>query len=171
MPGMALVKTPADWQTYQLSMAQQHNVHPNMVEWGSGPRQFPCLVATRMLSDERRFLSCYVYPHEALSLVEAAQASQVLAGTGMAAQSVEVQGGPTQEDFNKHTAAMLMAVVEELESMSVTSRERFEAALTRCLARVDQYHADDKTKLKADLSEGTVLKQLFPKERPDGNTG
>jgi hypothetical protein len=76
--------------------------------------------------------------------------------------------GHTSADFERHTAAMLMAIVGELVDIGALKEDRLEAALNRHLANVDQYHQADKDQAKKQAGPGgRILERLFPDDNPE----
>lgn len=160
MAGMTLLRSPAEWARYTQQMATDNGVPPNQVSWGAGPQQYPCLVASTMPSP-MRVISCYVYLDDAQNLARAA-GLRMIQEVQLAQPQV---AGHTSADFEKHTAAVLMAMVEELVEIGALKKDRFEAALNRHLANVDQYHEADKAKAMKDAGQaGTILERLFPND-------
>ena len=154
MSGLALIRNPSEWQVYRQSMAEQASLDPSMISWGSDPVEYPCMVASRQISDTR-FLSCYIYKHDARQLLQA-HGELPSAPAGSSDLSFQKQ----QTAFNSHTTALLMAIIEELESVSVIKRDRFERVLAKALARVDQVHAEGSSQLRHTLAEQMTLGKL-----------
>lgn len=163
MAKMTLLRNSQEWLMYTHSRADDIGLSPDSVEWGRGPTQYPCLVASTWKSD-RVFLPCYIYPDAALHLVQAA-GYKLVPDTPAA----EVPGH-TSQDFAISVAANLLALYAELEGLSITNRERFQGLYTKYLAMVEQYHAAEKASLKTELSAGQqdLLDHLFPRSE-DGS--
>jgi len=140
--GMTIIKTPSEWEMYQRSWEQEQGIQYGNIVWGTGPEHYPCLVASLPAHDT--VLSCYVYPEDAFNLI---QAEGAIHGPGaFKPESVQPAAintvGPTQDEFNKHITALCMAMLDELVEVKITNRERFESVLAKCVARVDQFTAE-----------------------------
>lgn len=161
---MTLLHNPQEWLMYTHSQADDAGLSPDSVEWGRGPTQYPCLVASTWKS-ERVFLPCYIYLDAALHLAQ--EAGYRLVSNTPVPQEVP---GHTSQDFAISVAANLLALYAELEGVSITNRERFQGLYTKYLAMVEQYHAAEKAAIITELSAGQkdLLAHLFPSSEDGG---
>lgn len=58
------------------------------------------------------------------------------------------------QENRKHVAAMLLAIVEELKEVGITTEKRFEALLAKHLSEVDQVVAEGEDQAKANFPGG-----------------
>ncbi len=162
MAKTTLLHNPQEWLMYTHSQANDAGLSPDSVEWGRGPTQYPCLVASTWKSD-RVFLPCYIYPDAALHLVQEA-------GYKLVSKDAPAEvPGHTSQDFAISVAANLLALYAELEGLGITNQGRFQDLYTKYLAMVEQYHAAEKASLKTELSAGQqdLLAHLFPRSEDD----
>jgi len=169
MSAMTLLRNPGEWATYKQQLDEAHGHRLGSVAWGIGPRQYPCLVATKIQEELRQATSCYVYLQDAAELAAAGGFNMIPMDSPMPQVSA---GLPENTEFNKHISAMLMAIVDELVEVKVTTPERFEQVLTRHLANVDRWHEDDKrVALKESLKShggAQILGRLYPNGESEG---
>ena len=123
MSGMTLICNPSDWESYTQRIAQDSDLNASTVAWGSGPRQYPCLVAS-IIPSPMKVVSCYVYMDDVKPLLEAAgfSTAQRQGPPAVAHSGLDVA-------YKKHVAAMLRAIVEELVEVKVTNQERYQLAI------------------------------------------
>jgi len=134
-----LIATPADWDAYRRRKADEAGVRWEAVVWGSGPVEYPALVATlipRPIETGSRFLSAYVYPADARTLLAAAQAPVAPPNAT----------NPTQAQFNRWVSAQLLAITYFLTETGICTRGRYEDQLLQALETVD-------ARLKGDAAE------------------
>jgi len=152
---MTLLRRPQDWVEYTAKMATNMGITSGQVIWGTGPQQYPCLVASIQKSP-MQVTSCYIYLRDAIELCQAAGYSP----HPKAQDQPSSVPGHTNRDFEKHVSALVMTVISELISVGATTKERFETRFAQKLAVVDQMHEADKTSAKE------LMKGLF-----DGDHG
>lgn len=165
--GWSLLKSVDDWDKYKQHMQSDHALSSSLVNWGNGPKHYPCLVSSAI--QPTKIMSCYTYLPDALQLVAAAGLHVTQSPI---AQTPDEVPGHTMADFAKSVAAHLLAIYDAMESMHITNKDRHEQDYLRYLGMVDRYHAADKADAAAQLSEGQqfILEQLFP-EDPDATSG
>lgn len=153
MAGFALIRNESEWQVYTRSCETENDIVPDSANFGSGPRQYPCIAASVLL-ENNFFGTCYFYLKDAAALVRACGYDVI----GVPAPEANEVPGHTSKEFEKHVSAMLMAIVHEMMSVRITHEERFEAVLAEMLAKVDQFHAEN----KAAALKAAVMSQLKP---------
>ncbi len=148
---MQLLHNKRDWCQYFQEM--EEDLEPDCRISDVAPQTYPCLVLSGHMGRLTRH--CFVYPPDALKLVKAVQ------GPGEQQVTEKTLSAASQDDFNKHITALVLSVIEELDSVSITKPERFEPLVARNLARVDQYQAGQVDQLCQGV-RGLVLRELYP---------
>lgn len=100
------------------------------VAWGSGPKEYPCLVCstvTTMADGTARFISAYVYQTDA---------KQLLAISAPDDRSVQ------QAQFNRWLTAQMLTVVHYLVETGICKEDQFENSLTEFAHKVDDWQRD-----------------------------
>ena len=170
-----IIRSVSEWQVYCCGLAQQHGLQANQVAWGSGPQAYPCLVASIRVSD-LKFSTCYIYAHDAEKLIKATDASlaPTLCATAPVAPPAPQQPVSAEQAnllYKLHMTALMFTIISEMETVSITGRERFEQAFTRNLAMVEQFHAGQRDGLGYDLNktaQGFALQKLLPDQGKQG---
>ena len=139
--GLALIANEANWSIYKLSLEAENQIE-GIAVWGTGPKMYPCLVASLLV--ENRFKNCYVYVEDAAALLDENERQNIAEFGEPDPPSLHTINtvGPTQDQFNRHASAMLMAILDEMIEVKMTNPERFETVLARCTSRVDQFTAE-----------------------------
>lgn len=127
-----LIRTQADWTEYQIKTARELMVTDRQIDWGKGPRAYPCLACTHMpprpSGSEPRLYTAYVYEREATELVRAA---------GKQVHDPDVPRPPSQHQFNRLTAAQLLAVAYFLIETGIATEDKYQAKILEMLDLVD----------------------------------
>ncbi len=129
-----VIASPDEWAAYTAKMALELRLAPSTVEWGSPPAAYPCLVSSHMpprpAGTNPRVYSAFVHLADAEALFRAAGRRTV--------DPDAPPPGPTQDQFNRWTAAQLLAVVKFLVDTGICKKEQFEAAMVESLEIVDE---------------------------------
>ncbi len=165
MAGMTLLRNAEDWNSYKLKTERDNQSNTTQsdignINWGTGPAQYPCLVASTMAAPMRA-ISCYVYLGDAQTLAAASNLKIV------PATPADRQDNHTTHDFEKHVAAMLMTIADELAAVGITNPKRFEDSFAKHLQIVDQYHEADKEAINTSESASGVMRKLYPNDNCD----
>lgn len=185
MSGMKLLNTATDWKLHVSKFVKSNSLQDAAIDWNSqAPKSYPCLVATVLLSN-CNVRSCIVYVAEAQKLVQAfdqmpravnARGNSIKLKTDKQPEAVSASGTESApghkksyvvadlDDFHKHTAAMLMSIMQELTAIGISTEPRFEAAIAQNLARVDQFAASDRDSrtLSPNIGDRAILPKLYP---------
>lgn len=189
--GMTLLRSSTDWRAYTVKFAKTNKLVGDLIDWDSqAPQEYPCLVATVLvesLVSSYGVKSCIIYVKDAQMLVEAyeqmpravdAKGKPIKLQTHKPVETVSASGAEPDkksylvadlDDFHKHTAAMLMAIIQELTAIGISTEPRFEAAIAQNLALVDQFAASDREakRLAKVTGERSVLTRLYPPKLND----
>lgn len=147
----------AGWVAYKLQTAQTLRVSPDKVDWGTPPAVYPCLAATHMpprpAGTDPKCYSAFVYEADCEALFAAA---------GRRLVSPDAPPQPTQAQFNRWTAAQLIAVVHFLVETGICKKDQFEEKLLESIELVDEYRKDRRAAAGLTSSQRTVLETLEP---------
>lgn len=150
-----LLKSPADWDAYKTEMTLQRGLQQNLMNWGSGPQKYPCLI-DGLLTSTTRVTTCYVYPEDIGPLVGAAGYTLVSQDIVVGKQAAQPQATAvpdhTWKDFANSVSAHLLAQSHFLCETAICSREQYEAVYNQMLARVDQWTTEDRENALAKLT-------------------
>lgn len=140
--GWKLLTSLADWERYCSALRVELLLTADDVDWGAGPRAYPCLAASYRATD-KKVLGCYVYAGDAIALLTAAGIIQE--GAAPAAQPAPGRGEVVpQRDFEVHLSALFLTLVELLVDTRICTEEAFEARFRRRLEDAKAVWADDK---------------------------
>lgn len=142
-----LLRSPADWETYRQTVAQDNNAVGTPIVWGHGPRDYPCLVITyvppRQPNELPKMISAYTYYTDIEPLLAAlSEAGRLTMPAGVAAPAPELQAAdmqqrrPTQDSFNRWVAALLLTHAHYLVNTGICRQEQYEDKLTEFLGLV-----------------------------------
>lgn len=151
-----LLRSSLDWEKHCQEVAKSTGATGTLVNWGRGPQSYPCLVASYAASP-LKIVSAYVYQADAVSLLQAAdqheQHARVASSELPAAASNDdqVPPGSRQADYNKSVSAHLLAIIHFLTETRICKREQYDAKYTEALACVDEWSAEDRDRLLAQL--------------------
>jgi hypothetical protein len=130
----SLLKGAAEWDAYKARLSQQLKDGLNfpgsrdaVIEFGRGPDNYPCLVASYYVPSEAKMLSCYVYKDNA---------EMLLAATDAKPDTVDLSG------FAASVTANLFTIAHFLTETGICKREQYAAKYTEMLAKVDQLYAE-----------------------------
>lgn len=142
-----LINTVSDWKDYRESFCGGMKTPVDRVDWGEGPREYPCLVSTFISDTDGRLVarSAYVYCYDARRLLQAIldreQASQA-AETQKATTDDNVIGA-AQRDYNRWASAHLLAIVSFLLDAKIMEEGDYEGRLLNMLDLVDRSRKQD----------------------------
>jgi hypothetical protein len=157
----SLLMTPDDWQTYQNRLTAQWGLQGVVVVWGAGPREYPCLVASRPTNEQPpKVLSCFVLQADARELLAAVPQPPTHPEVGPS----RAPTGPTQENFNRWATAHVLTIVRFLVDTGICKQDQYEHELLENIDRVTQWHGEDKERLRRGLDRHavTVLESFDP---------
>jgi hypothetical protein len=179
---LVVLRGPNDWEQYKQKAQAAFQMQSAQINWGSGPERYPCLVACAP-RDAYQLMSCYVYLDDALRLLKASGGVLDIAKvSGLphdffarpTPQPVDQQPnqlmtlGPMQtsmlpaQDFYRSVNAHLLAIVQELIEVKVTTHERYEGLYNKFLGLIDQWCTEDRAKLDLNPIQRAILEKLNP---------
>lgn len=153
------LKNADEWTAYQAKSAKELQILPERINWGTAPQDYPCLVCTlfppRPPGTDPKAYSAFVYPADAEELMTAA---------GRKFLDRDAPVPPNQAQFNRWTAAQMLAIVHFMVETGICKKDAFEEKLLEGIELVDDYTRGKKEELKAKLtsSQLTVLDTLDP---------
>ena len=170
-----LIENETDWDNYRFSAAQTYNTTSSQVEWGSGPRQFPCLAASYPASPSK-IVTCYVYMDDAKRLLfsesslagppvprgksdESDEDALATRATHLASEMLK-EKTIDRDDFERHVSAMLLSVTKILVDTSIIKEEQFEKMLVTYQRLVDEWVTENRD--AASEGEKQILGRLYP---------
>lgn len=173
MAGLNLINTKQEWLEYTQRFSQENSLALSQVQWGHGPEQYPCLVAS-VPQGVGKIVSCYIYPEQAEVLLTAArklegikegpkvEEAECMSRASLAKMVRQMVLGEVGKSMREVTAN-LRAIVEELVAVKITTPERYEKLLVKHLADVDQYMAECKAGKagKGTTASDTLLRRLM----------
>lgn len=137
------LESAADWDAYKPRTAAALGVDAGTVQWGQGPAEYPCLVASTLTRqngrpDGLRVASCYVYAGDARRLV--GQEGGGAAGQQSVVGEPAAPRGSDSDDteFRRYLVAHVLTLVDELRRVGITKADRYEKIFNGFLAGVDQ---------------------------------
>ena len=170
-----LIQNETDWDKYRFSTAQIYNTTSSQVEWGSGPKQFPCLAASYPASPAK-IVTCYVYMDDAKRLLfsEASLAgppvdrgeSDVSEEDAVAMRATHLMSEMLKEkqldrdDFERHVSSMLLSIVKILVDTSIIKEGQFEKMLVNYQRLVDEWVTENRSKVSG--GDKIILDRLYP---------
>ena len=170
-----LIQNETDWDTYRFAAAQAYNTTSSQVEWGSGPKQFPCLAASYPVSPSK-IVTCYVYMDDAKRLLfsEASLAGPpVDRGESDASEEDAVAMRAThlmsemlkekkidRDDFERHVSAMLLSITKILVDTAIIKEDQFEKMLVTYQRLVDEWVTENRS--AASVGDKLILDRLYP---------
>lgn len=129
-----VIGSPDEWAAYTAKTALELRLSPSAVVWGPPPAAYPCLVSSHMpphpAGTNPRVYSAFVHLADAEALFRAAGRRTV--------DPDAPPPGATQDQFNRWTAAQLLAIVKFLIETGICKKEQFEAAMVESLELVDE---------------------------------
>lgn len=182
--GWSLLKSLADWDEYRRRIADDYGLPVADVQWGTGPKQYPCLVASYRVTSHK-VIGCYAYLEDAQWLAQAAGlAVSPPAPPGMVAipqsQLPPAQAAELTEtlahmremlakvsalhqsykEFYRYASANHLTVADIFvnEFRGYITPQRYEAGFAKFLAFVDQ-HGEDKAG-QCLLEAKAILEQI-----------
>jgi len=166
-----LLEGENDWKAYQNNICEIRNLDPGDMEWGKGPRDYPCLVCCRPV-EGREVVTCYVYRSDA----------QQLLGSTPGTASGAMPAAPPIDDAEKarDVGAGGDSQLAKFFESSTTSGHAHAAAIVRLLidtgiVSLDQYvrrfEAASAPELKRSSFEETVRALGPPDDRDTGEAG
>ena len=170
-----LVQNETDWDNYRFAAAEAHNTTSSQVEWGAGPKQFPCLAASYAAS-KSKIVTCYVYLDDAKRLLfsDASLAgppvlrdeSDTPAEDEIAMRAAHLMSEMLKEkqidrdDFERHVSSMLLTVVRILVDSSIIKEDQFEKLLVTYQRLVDEWVTESRD--TASEGDRLILGRLYP---------
>lgn len=137
-----------DWRKYCEGMVAQLQLGTLKVEWGGGPKEYPCMVSsylpTRTPGIPPKIISAYVYEHD----VDRLKAAIAAAAPEAPAVADTVQP-TTQGQFNRWVAAHILTIASFLTSTAICREGQYEAKLTEMLEKADEFAISDQDKIRA----------------------
>ena len=155
---LALVLCFESWQEYQEELSQELG-EPSHVAFAGCPEPigYPCLVAAQ-LTEEQKFVCCYVYPRDAARLREAQEGFQGPHGpfyedgpSEPIAESVATDYAPTPAGI------LLLALMLEMKAVGVLKK----ANLFPALAKAERWLKDNEKQNREDASLAGMLQRLW----------
>lgn len=147
-----LLADEAAWIAYRTQIAQQMGITGMSINWGTGPREYPCMVCSYMPPpgpNAPRPVSAYMYLADAENLFKAA---------GRTTVDPDAQRPPSQSSFNRWVSAHLLTMVHFLVETSICKEGQYEEALAIMLEKVDTWGKEDAAKFAR--TEQTILQSL-----------
>lgn len=123
------------WDRYRQQLSKTLGLDGISVEWGPGPKDYPCLVCSTQKARDR-LVSAYVYRQDATLLLGASPSIAQLTTAAAPAQSAPQ--GPTARDGFKTVAAHLLTFAHICVETGLCTPEKFETWYNEHLAMVDQ---------------------------------
>jgi len=142
-----LLLAQSDWESYKKETEAQ--AAGGTVQFRKTPKEYPCLADAYIVKADNTLLMCFVYAGDAVALIQARSLPENMATAAKAEAAPAV--GPSQADFNKHTAAYLATVAWFLVETGIAKERAFEDKLNSFLSRVDQWSAEDQEKASATV--------------------
>jgi len=160
-----ILKNITDWTQYQGTAARQLHLVGVQIEWGKGPKEFPCLVTTYCPDPapgkQPTLISAYVYQSDAEALLKAAGVTTAPPSTERAALPPGVVDAK-QAQFNRWVSAHLLALVQQLvDRKEVFSRKDYEESLDEGLDAVRHWGNAAARKILSE-DQRTLLDRLEP---------
>lgn len=156
---LALVLCFENWQEYQEELSQELG-EPSHVAFAGCPDPigYPCLVAAQ-LTEEQKFVCCYVYPRDAARLRAAQEEFQGPQGFIYdyvpSATSVPT---PTVSGYSPTPAGvLLLALMLEMKAVGVLK----EAKLFPALAKAERWLQDNEKQNREDASLASMLRRVW----------
>jgi hypothetical protein len=140
----ALLQSAVDWDNYRRDHAQRLGAVGQLAQWGKGPQEYPCLIASVMLPNNH-IMCCYVFERDARELLQACGP-----GTPAAIAAVNpdaddrVPKGLRQSDYNASFTAHLLTMMDFLIETGICRKDQYEDKYHAMLSDVDRMMAEDK---------------------------
>jgi hypothetical protein len=148
----------ADWERYQQAVAAQSGYVGTPINWGGGPKEYPCLVSTYLPpprpGEQPRLVSAYVYESDAQALLKAAPRHPEAGG---------VQP-PGQANTNRWHTAHDLVWAKIAREVCCVKPEQFEEWLLEALELYDQARGEKRAEIMAKLDpmQRSIIDRLDP---------
>jgi len=147
-----------DWENYKRAQEQAMVKSPIEITWGSGPTEYPCMVASIFPANTNgmragRAFSAFFYTKNADDLL-ALRPSDNTVKAPVAEPTTHTQGS-TQAQYNRWVAAQMLAVVRLMVETGICTKEKFENSVVEALELVTE-HMLGKNKDNGDLTAGQL---------------
>lgn len=156
-----LLRHAEDWDQYRKQLAAQAGLSGVLINWGNGPKTYPCLVCSTD-KGPMRMISAYVYKADAEKLLRfAANSATVVPGPAQVAPA----SARTLVDYYRHVAAHFLTVAYFMVETGLCKPEQFESKMIEFLAKVDQWSVSkkgDATSPEVLPLERSILDRLDP---------
>jgi hypothetical protein len=146
-----LLRGVTDWEAYQTKVSRESGYVGVFIDWGQGPREYPCLVSTYLPptrpAESPRLVSAYVYESDVevllCALRDAGRPVTVPAAPAAGRGHPEVPGHkPDQQaQFNRWVSAHLLVQAKISRETGLCKPEQFEEWLLEALELVDEVKA------------------------------
>lgn len=179
--GLSMLQNETDWDDYRRSASLEYSVSSAQVEWGSGPKQFPCLIASYPVSPTK-MVSCYIYLDDARRLLfcdaslagppadtdedDAIELPPDQIGDEVAVRAASllsqllVEKKVNRDDYERHVSAMLLTVVNLLVDTGIVKEDIFEQRLSNYQRLVDEWVTEARDDI-GDVDK-KILNRLYP---------
>lgn len=156
-----LLLNEVEWTKYLASLSDTLSLRGHTVDWGKGPKTYPCLVSSLQVNSGR-VASAYVYEADAVRLLDSIKVAERAHASAPAAASTIC---PAQDLFNKSITAHVLALLYFVRETLYVKPEIFEGKYNEALSLVDQLSSERRDAILSTLdpTNRSVVDRLLPR--------